>query len=136
MYYVIKGDPIPLSRARIGHGARHVYDCQREAKRICAIHIQNQRGEDPLVGGPIHLDITFFMRIPKVAQKNVENKRFQYHYYKPDISNLIKFLEDVSNRILFNDDSQIAYITARKVYDKEPRTEFSITPLKEKYQTP
>ncbi len=134
MLYVIQGDPIPLSRARIGHGSRHMFDAQKDAKRIFAIHIQRQQEEELIDTGPIHLDVVFYMKMPKIKTRNKPNKRFQYHFYKPDLSNLLKFIEDVSNKILFNDDCQIAFITARKVYHEQPRTEFRVIPLKGKYE--
>ena len=132
MQYTILGEPQPLSRARIGFGARHMYDSQKDAKRAFAIHIQNQHGRDPFFQGPLHLDITFYMKMPKVKKRNLPSKRYQYHYYKADLSNLIKFVEDVSEKILYENDCQIAYITARKIYHDIPRTEFTVKELKGK----
>lgn len=133
MFYVIQGDPIPLSRARIGFGARHMFDSQKESKRIYAIHIQNQQGQDPILSGPVHLDITFFMKMPKLSPRKQPDKRHAYHFYKPDLSNLLKFVEDVATKVIYNDDCQIAIITARKVYHESPRTEFHIYPVTGKY---
>ena len=48
------------------------------------------------------------------------------HTAKPDLSNMIKFIEDVCKGIVYNDDEQIVQITAYKRYDLEPRTEFEI----------
>lgn len=130
MHYIIPGDPIPLSRARIGFGARRVYDAQKEQKTWTAIHLQSQQKEDIVLEGPLRLDIIFYMRIPKQARaKTRHQKEHTYHFYKPDLSNLIKFCEDVSNKLLFRDDAQIAQITACKIYHEEPRTEFKITKL-------
>ena len=134
-YYVIKGDPVPLSRARIGFGSRHMFDSQKEHKRQFAIHIQNQQGSDPILEGiPISLDVTFYLKMPRLSDKAKLAKRLQYHYYKPDLSNLIKFIEDVANKIILNDDCQISIITAYKVYHEQPRTEFSLQPIKHKYE--
>jgi len=49
------------------------------------------------------------------------------HYIKPDLSNLIKYIEDISQGLLFRDDSAITKIVARKIYDPHARTEFSLT---------
>ncbi len=137
MFYKIDGPPVSLSRARIGYNSRHMFDSQKQTKRIYAIHIQNQHGDDPiLTGHPIAMDITFFMKMPKLSLRAQPNKRHQYHYYKPDLSNLIKFVEDVANKIIMNDDCQIAIITARKVYHEHPRTEFYIYEVSGKYSPP
>lgn len=137
MKYIIPGDPVPLARARIGHGAKRMYDSQKQSKLHTGIIIQSQMEEEPLWDGPLHLDVTFFMRIPRRIHTRREiEKSLTYHYCRPDISNLIKFLEDTVQTILFRDDAQIACITSRKVYHQEPRTEFTIQRLhkNEKYQ--
>ena len=53
----------------------------------------------------------------------------QPHYSRPDLSNLIKFIEDVATGILYKDDCIIAELVSYKHYDTNPRTEFMITPL-------
>lgn len=86
-----------------------------------------QQRSSKLIDGSISLDVTFFMVIPASMSKNkkdaLEGKK---HAIKPDLSNLIKYLEDVAQNLIFRDDSAITNITARKIYDKNPRTEFSI----------
>ena len=61
----------------------------------------------------------------------LENK---LHHFKPDLSNLIKFVEDLANGIIYKDDSQISCITACKVYSQYPRTEFTISSLSKDYK--
>jgi Holliday junction resolvase RusA-like endonuclease len=51
------------------------------------------------------------------------------HIARPDLSNLIKFIEDIAIGILYGDDSIIAEIYARKCYDATPRTEFELIQL-------
>jgi Holliday junction resolvase RusA-like endonuclease len=62
------------------------------------------------------------MPIPKTRKK-----KNLFHISRPDLSNMIKFYEDVAQGILFSDDSKIAKITATKVYDEMPRVEIIIT---------
>lgn len=122
MLYVIQGDPIPLARAR--HGAKKVYDCQRHQKLVHGIDLRNQHDNQPLFLGPLHLIIVFYVKIPQAqAKKNISGKP---HVSKPDLSNLIKYVEDVATGILYPDDKQVCKITARKEYDEHPRTEFKI----------
>ncbi len=135
-HYIIQGDPLPLSRARIGYNSRHMFDSQKNAKLICGIQIQNQHGTDPVIFGPVWLDITFFLKMPRLSDKAKLAKRLQYHYYKPDLSNLIKMCEDICTKVIYNDDCQIAIITARKVYHERPRTEFYIHEVSKKYVEP
>lgn len=148
MIYIIPGDPIPLARARIGgHGSKRMYDSQVHAKVHTGILIQSQIPSDYTKGadrkefyytGPLHLDVTFFMRIPRrIHTKREVEKNFTYHHFRPDLSNMIKFVEDTAQSILFHDDAQICSITSRKVYHQEPRTEFTLKQMEknEKYQT-
>ena len=136
MMYVIQGNPIPLARARIGHGSRKMYDSQHEAKILQGIYLDNQRAGRPIYTGPLHLDVTFYLKMPKLSERKVIERNNTYHYYRPDLSNLIKFIEDVANEILYKDDAQICVITSRKLYHENPRTEFSLIPLKkeDKYE--
>lgn len=54
-----------------------------------------------------------------------------YHTYKPDLSNLIKMVEDVSvDAGLITDDAIIASVFSVKLYGDEPRTSFIITNIK------
>ena len=67
------------------------------------------------------------MRIPVRPKKY--QKPMGWHVYKPDVSNLLKFIEDTCTGILFHDDCIIASVLACKRYDIEPRTELIITEL-------
>lgn len=136
MIYVIPGDPVPLARARIGYGAKRMYDSQKECKLHAGIIIQSQMPNDEFYEGPLDLDVTFFMRIPRrIHTKRDIERNFTYHHGRPDLSNLLKFIEDVAQSILFKDDAQIARITSRKIYHQDPRTEFTLKPIQknEKY---
>lgn len=129
--YRITGTPIPLARARMcKHG---VYDPQKNEKLIIGLDLRSQHGDREPYEGPLHLDITFFMGMPKYTKSKWQQLCHTYHNIKPDIDNLEKFLLDICNNILIKDDCQIASVTKRKLYDYEPRTEFSFTPLTGKY---
>lgn len=125
--YNIQGDPTPLARARLS--GRHVYDSQSEYKTYLRISLENQRGDDPLLSGPLHMIATFHMGIPK-SMKDAEGDP---HFYRPDLDNLIKMVCDVSNSIIFRDDSQISKITCEKIYSTNPRTEFCFELFKKEY---
>jgi Holliday junction resolvase RusA-like endonuclease len=131
--YVIPGDPLPLARARCNYNTRRVYDIQASLKLVYGIYVQQQHGDLPLLHGPLHLDVTFFMRMPHANRTHKKYAMHGPHFIKPDLSNLIKLIEDISNQIIYQDDAQISYITSRKIYHSEPRTEFSVLPLKKDY---
>ena len=126
--YVIMGDPVPLARARLT--VRRVWDSQKQQKLIDGITLKEQHDDDFLFSGPLHLDINFFFKIPdSYSQKKRDSTIGNYHYFKPDLSNLIKYYEDIATGIIYHDDCIISKITTTKTYDINARTEFTIMEL-------
>jgi Holliday junction resolvase RusA-like endonuclease len=119
--YRILHDPVPLARAR--WNGRRVYDPQMHLKIQLQHDIAVQHGKRPQYTGPLYVDCTFFMPMPQRMQDNSIGKP---HIYKPDLDNLVKLLFDVASRILFKDDCSICQLTCRKIYDRNPRTEFTV----------
>lgn len=127
--YIIDGDPIAWARAAPSK-YRKMWDTQKHIKFEYGISLRKQHKSDKLFEGPLLLDVTFYFKKPKSCVR----KEGSYHIYKPDLSNLIKLIEDIGSGILYKDDAIIASITAHKKYDAQPRTEFRIIPLeKEEY---
>lgn len=121
--YTIKGIPVALRRPRFGKG--QVWNSQQELFLVYGIYIKGQHDGRPLYSGPLQLDITFYFPIPAKKKKNPP----YWHQFKPDLSNLIKLVEDCIQDVLYHDDCIISQINAKKIYDVEPRTEFTITEL-------
>ena len=122
--YVIPGDPIPLQRPR--HHINRVYDAQKNQKLVIGINLRNQHGDRPLLQGPLLLNAIFYMPVAKTREKQKPQLLGTPHYFKADLSNLLKMLEDCANKILYDDDSQIASIITKKVYGEPARTEFTL----------
>jgi Holliday junction resolvase RusA-like endonuclease len=125
MVYIIQGDPVPLARHRHGNG--HAWDSQKQIKFGIGIQLINQHGDLPLLEGPLKLDITFFMPIPKKGAKSLHGT---IHAIRPDLDNLIKMICDIANKIIYKDDCAISVIIADKQYSHYPRTEFTLTELR------
>ena len=120
--YIIPGQPIPLARPRFYNG--RVIDCQVGEKNAAATYLKFlHKGPIIPLEGPLHITINFFMKKPKKGNKH-------FHSSRPDLDNLIKFILDVCNDVLYKDDAQIAQICSEKIYDDEPRTEIIIEELK------
>jgi Holliday junction resolvase RusA-like endonuclease len=124
--YYLNDNPIPLARHRSTR-SNHMYDPQVNAKLIHSITLRNQHNNLPLFQGPLKLEATFFMPIPVSRKKQDLNQK--PHSFKPDLDNLVKFLCDVSNGILYKDDCQIYSISAIKQYALEPKTIFTLTEI-------
>ena len=48
---------------------------------------------------------------------------------KPDLDNLLKSVMDGLNGLVYDDDSQVSYISAEKAYSDRPRIEVDIIPI-------
>lgn len=125
----IPGNPIAKKRPRFARRGKFVttYNDQQteEGKFICLMQSQ-LNGHKPIPAGtPVNLHLNFFMPIPKAIEKKILKQRIE-HTKKPDVDNMIKFVKDCANGIIWHDDSQVIYVTARKDYDSRPRTEITV----------
>lgn len=124
--YLIDIRPIPWQRP--GHNGNHFYDRQQAEKLAYGLSIARCHGDDPLFEGPLSLDVIFYMQIPKLLRNRQDT---HYHWKKPDADNYIKLLLDsiTQTSVVWEDDAQVACLSVKKIYDKQPRVEFTIAEL-------
>ena len=81
---------------------------------------------------PVALSVDFFFKPTKSETtkkflENIQNDDYPY-IKKPDLSNLMKAIEDSMNKIVYKDDNQIYnYTNVSKFYSTNPRTEITIS---------
>jgi len=127
------GNPIPQQRPRFARKGNFVscYDNQDKIKEGYKWQIRSQFREDPLEM-PVGLDLIFFMPIPQslsgVKKRQMANGLIG-HSKKPDLDNLQKFVLDCLNALVFQDDSQVCEIRAKKIYSNKPGTLVRVIPL-------
>lgn len=125
LIFKIPGNPLAKKRPRFARRRKFVttYNDQEteEGKFICLMQSQ-LKGHNPIPAGtPIKLTLIFYMPIPSsVSQKKL--KAGIHHTKKPDLDNLIKFVKDCANGVLWHDDSQVNEIQALKIYNFSPST--------------
>ena len=81
---------------------------------------------------PLSMDLICYMPIPKSVSKRrreLMGSEHVYHTKKPDASNILKSVEDAVIGIAYKDDSQLAWVRARKVYSENPRIEVLISTI-------
>lgn len=132
--YMVPGDPIPLARARISqwnsNKGRRMWDSQKQAKLHFGIAVRSIHEGKKLYTGPVSLDVVFYMAMPKtMSKKKQQELSGKPHVYTPDLSNMLKFVEDAATGVLWDNDCIIAYVSAQKIYDVFPRTEFTVSSL-------
>lgn len=129
-HYSLHGDPVPWARAGCNWKKGIIYDTQRPIKSVLETQLQEQHRGRPLFSGPLELSIVFYLKAPRSPAKRRAELLGNWHSKVPDLSNLIKFIEDLSKGILYVDDSQISRCVCQKIYAEDPRTEFTLTELK------
>jgi len=127
----IPGKPIAKKRPRFARRGKFVttYNCQEteEGRFMFSIMAQLPEGWQP-IQGPVRLEALFMMPIPCSSNKKrldmaLGNIR---HVKKPDTDNLVKFVKDCANGIIWKDDSQVYSIYATKFYAETPGTTITI----------
>ena len=145
MKFIISGPPIPKARPRACRRGNFVtiYNSQKSEDQLCILEMQNQLSEYANSPDRItryeardlpnydvyYVDMRFYIKIPgswKVAQKKAALDESVLAYSKPDLDNLIKFVQDCGNGVLWRDDCRIATLTAAKYYSPNPRTEIEV----------
>jgi len=112
--FTVEGQPIAQPRARItvrGGFANaytpkdHPIHAYRQAIQLQAKAAMAGR---PPLGGPVSIEVVFAFQRPKSHTK--KQRQQVGHCQKPDLTNLLKGLEDALNGICWVDDSQICEI--------------------------
>ena len=122
----IPGKPIAKARPRFARVGKFVktYNVQdTEEGKFRWEMLAQIKGHDPIPAGvPVSLRTIFYMSIPSgMSKKKLAALSFR-HVKKPDTDNLLKFLKDCGNGILWTDDSQVCEVHAGKLYDDKPHT--------------
>jgi Holliday junction resolvase RusA-like endonuclease len=89
-------------------------------------------GRQPL-SAPLRVEVTAFMPIPKNGLRKAEladaQRELLCHAKRPDLSNVLKAVEDALNGVVWTDDALISQLVLRKVYSPRPRLEIEVEAL-------
>ena len=126
----IDGNPIPASRPRVTRNGTY-NPRQREKTRLKTYLLSLNL---LCLQGPLKVVLEFNMAFPKSSNKKTRHLLSEgkiSHIKTPDIDNLIKFILDCANGILFDDDKQVVDLWASKKYSNHPSTILKLIPEKE-----
>jgi len=132
----VLGSPQALKRHRTFKRGNFIgqYDPSKVDKADF-LALAHQSAPDMPIKGPVGLTVAFFMPRPRNHYRTGKNAGELKqdapvaHTKNPDLSNMIKFIEDSLNRVFWQDDKLIYKIFATKVYSEKPRTEIIIEEL-------
>lgn len=87
-------------------------------------------GREPWTG-PLVLEVTFYFERPAghYNRRGLKPSARRHPSVRPDLTKLLRPLEDALNKIAWKDDSQIVIQSARKVYGSPARAEVRVTAL-------
>lgn len=121
----IPGSPLSKARPRFSQnkGKVRVYASQRSEKEMIHWQIKSRIGSRKPLKGPIHLEMTCVFVKPRSWPKK---KNPKHHTVKPDLDNLLKWIGDAGNNVLWYDDRQIVSITCKKIYGEESETQITV----------
>jgi len=131
----IEGEPIPKLTHRDRRYGKGKYSSQTAQKRrwqeeVNAHLALTGQAFEELLKGPISLTADFVMQVPsswpKKKIKALEDGKMIWHIFKPDTSNLIKWVEDGLKGIVWEDDKQVVILRAMKCYGLKPLTQLRI----------
>lgn len=139
LIFEIEGKPIPQPRARHFsiRNRSFAYNPKKKQMEIMKMLLLNEKrkiiNDERLIelaqiesGCEIFVEMTFYMEIPKSLNHKSRMVIFgdgdEPHNKKPDLDNLIKWVLDCGNKILWKDDSSVVKIMAKKVWSDRPRT--------------
>ena len=116
-------EPKALKRHRTSfrNGKMFNYDPSTKDKNKIKLLSAQYMPDEPFEN-EIYLYIKFYMKRPKSHYGTGKNSNIikssapETHIKKPDLSNMIKLIEDSFNGMFYKDDSQITHLTAVKEY--------------------
>ena len=83
------------------------------------------------IEGPVEMSLTAWLKMPKTSKKKIEAMESGEirPTKKPDMSNILKSVEDALNNLAYNDDKQIVELILKKHFSNRPRIELEIAEI-------
>ena len=137
---ILLGEPVAASRPRFTRKG-HAYNEPKKVNNTAALRIAAQQSMLQTGQGafdePLRMDIEVQCSIPESWSQRKRERALRGEVRpgtKPDLSNVIKQVEDAFNKVVYRDDSLIVeYGRARKVYSDHPKIMVTIQPIAPPY---
>lgn len=121
---VVPGEAVPQGRPRFGHGRTYDPPKSRKYKEKVKCIARCNASESPTTHA-VRLTLVIYRGVPKSWSKRKAAQAIADKIRpttKPDVSNVLKGIEDALNGVWYADDSQIVeYGLMGKWYAEEPR---------------
>lgn len=134
--FTIEGGPVPKGRPRFTRSG-HTYTPDTTRKYEALV---TARAKEAMIGkrkiekpNAVRVDILAIFPVPSSWSKKRRTAALQgveHHVSKPDLDNVAKAALDGINGVVFEDDSQVVELRARKAYGPEPEVKVFIDEVK------
>ena len=141
LMFEILGSPIGQGRPKFStiNGHAKAYDPEKSRNykayvRLLATQAMKESGFT-MIEGPCCLSIDAYFEVPKSKSKKFREAALsglEYPTKKPDLSNIIKGIEDAINNLVYYDDACIVSLSVCNFYSDVPRVEVVISDCKNK----
>ena len=109
------GTPIGKERARVVNRRAYTPAKTKGYEEAVTAAVLDVWVGEPIAGVPMKMRCDFYMPFPKSYSRRKRSElRLTEHIQKPDLSNLVKAVEDACTGVVYQDDSQVYYVEARK----------------------
>lgn len=130
--FTVPGDPVAKGRARskMIDGRMTHYTPQKTAayEAQVAWYARQAMGSAGPLAGAVSVCITAIFGIPASwSKKRQEAALGRDKISRPDLDNVVKSIGDSCNGIVWNDDSQITYLSCAKMYGENARVIVEVT---------
>lgn len=136
LVFTVPGDPVAKGRAKIstfgGKPRAYTPDKTRNYESLVRLAAQEALGDKPPLDGPLYLRVDVYLAIPESWSKRKKACALDGTVLptkKPDLSNVLKAVEDGMNSVAFTDDSRVVNLTSMKRYSDRPRVEVEVAAI-------
>lgn len=129
MIGVPRGQGRPRATARRGFATVYKAGKDRAYEKSVAGVARAHMGDRAPMEGPVSLSLRFRLPIPKSETKRVRAAMASGEIApttKPDLSNMVKAIEDGMNGVVFVDDSQVVRSFQTKIYAEQPGVDIRV----------
>ncbi|MBW2998667.1 RusA family crossover junction endodeoxyribonuclease [Candidatus Woesearchaeota archaeon] len=118
--FTVMGKPVAWERA--GRVGNFYFDKQRNEKMLFAHVVKTAMKGSSFHSKPVKVVVEYNMPLaPSLSKKQRDMRLLKPHPFTPDLDNLLKFLFDALNKVLWKDDRLIYEVHARKTWGSEPK---------------
>jgi Holliday junction resolvase RusA-like endonuclease len=130
--FIIPGEAVPQARPKFARQGNFVRAYDPEKSRNYKAYVRMLAAEayqGPPLEGPVSLCVTVYRQPPSSWSKSKIAHALAKHIRpitKPDLSNVVKGIEDALKGLVWRDDSQVVDLYFQKWYSNDPKVEVEI----------